>query len=130
MAQFLKNIMSSKQKYYVFGSAVLVVLLISYFGFESTIIHVETTTVDQGEFIIDVLVPGEMRAHQSEIITVPTSIRGELQIVDIVPEGEEVEAGDWLIKFDVANLEIGNICCLDHGPSIDTRNHQGVDRDT
>ena len=105
MAQFLKNIISSKQKYYVLGSAVLVVVLISYFGYESTMVQVETTLVKQGEFIIDVVVPGEMRAHQSEIITVPTSIRGELQIVDIVPEGEDVEAGDWLIKFDVANLE-------------------------
>ena len=104
MAQFLKSIMRSKQKYYILGSAVVVVL-ISYFGYESTNIVVETTVVAQGEFIIDVLVPGELRAHQSEIITVPTSIRGELQIVDIVPEGEDVEAGDWLIKFDVANLE-------------------------
>ena len=105
MAQFLKSIMRSKQKYYILGSAVVVVVLISYFGYESTNIVVETTVVAQGEFIIDVLVPGELRAHQSEIITVPTSIRGELQIVDIVHEGEDVEAGEWLIKFDVANLE-------------------------
>lgn len=105
MAQFLKNIMNSRQRYYVLGVLLTAVFFVVYFGFESTGFEVDTRMVDRGEFIIDVVVPGELRAHQSEIITVPMSIRVDLLIVDIVPEGEEVEAGDWIIKFDTANLE-------------------------
>ena len=70
-----------------------------------TVIDVETADVKKGEFIIDVVVPGELRAQQSKIIEVPRNLQGSLQVIWLVSEGQRVEAGDALVKFDISSFQ-------------------------
>ena len=102
----LKNMGGSRQKYYLLGAIVLIVIAgIFYFGIESATYEPETFAVMKDEFIIDVYVPGELKARQSVKISAPMEIRSSLQIVEMVTEGYNVEEGDMLIRFDTADLE-------------------------
>jgi len=96
-------------KYFLLGAIVLVLIAGGfYLGpkiFKSVAYETETFTVIKDVFIIDVIVPGELKAIQSVKISVPMEIRSNLQIVEMVPEGWEVEEGDMLIRFDTAELE-------------------------
>ena len=87
------------------GCGLIIVLFAGFWGFSSTTGSVETIQVQQGEFIVETFVAGEIKAHRSDVISVPGSIRGSLQIVEMVPEGTEVQKGDFLIKFDTAEIE-------------------------
>jgi len=96
-------------KYFLLGAIVLVLIAGGfYLGpkiFKSVTYEPETYEVQKGEFIIDVLVSGELKARQSVKVSVPMSIRGNLRIVEMVQEGWDVEEGDMLIRFDTADLE-------------------------
>ncbi|MFC1513649.1 efflux RND transporter periplasmic adaptor subunit [candidate division KSB1 bacterium] len=106
MANKMSLLNGSKKKLYLGGAVIAVILILLYFGYETAVVYdVETHLVERGEFVIDVVVPGELKAHQSKLISVPMEVRSDLQIVSMVPEGEEVEAGDWLVRFDIASLE-------------------------
>ncbi|MCP4725050.1 MAG: HlyD family efflux transporter periplasmic adaptor subunit [bacterium] len=104
MKDLIIKIVTTNLKYYVGGAFVIVIAMI-YMGFETTAIQVETSEVKNGEFIIDVVTVGEVKAHKSTIVTAPSNIRGSLQIVEIVPEGTQVKKGDFLLRFDIAALE-------------------------
>ncbi len=104
MKDLISKIMTTNLKYYLGGVFILIIAMI-YMGFETTAIQVETSEVRNGEFIIDVVTVGEIKAHKSTVVTAPSNIRGSLQIVEIVPEGTQVKKGDFLLRFDIASLE-------------------------
>lgn len=59
--------------------------------------------VQSGEFVIDLKVPGKLRAENSVTVTAPPA-RINLQIIDLIPEGTQVGEGDFLIQFDTTEL--------------------------
>jgi len=94
-------------KYFIVGAAILALGLIIYFDNESTTYEVETFETLKGEFIVDVVVSGELKARNPlnikflRIIGLSTYMK----IIKLVPEGEFVEKGDFLVQVDGSDLE-------------------------
>jgi multidrug efflux pump subunit AcrA (membrane-fusion protein) len=61
-------------------------------------------TVKKGTFVIDINSKGEIKAIDSYVIKAPTNIWGNARIVRMIPEGEFVKPGDFLIQFDAAEF--------------------------
>lgn len=61
-------------------------------------------TVKKGTFVIDINSKGEIKAIDSYVIKAPANIWGNARIVRMVPEGEFVNPGDFLIQFDAAEF--------------------------
>jgi len=103
-----KNLKSRKRKIGIY--VIMFLLLIGaggmyYLSISKSLADVETTEVKKGEFVIDVVVPGELKAQNSIIVKVPQEITGSLLIGWIVPEGRSVAEGDPLVQFDTADLQ-------------------------
>ncbi|KPK96155.1 hypothetical protein AMJ80_01615 [bacterium SM23_31] len=91
---------------YIFGFAILTLILTVYIGCKSTTNdEVETFEVQYGEFIVDVEVTGELKAHRSENIKGSRLVSTNLKIAKLAPEGETVKEGDFLIQFDTSEIE-------------------------
>ncbi|MDE2744043.1 MAG: efflux RND transporter periplasmic adaptor subunit [Gemmatimonadota bacterium] len=61
---------------------------------------IPTYPVQQGEFIISLkLKGGELEAVEAENVVAPR-VRGQLKIVELFPEGEQVAVGDLLVQFE------------------------------
>ncbi|MFC1561379.1 efflux RND transporter periplasmic adaptor subunit [candidate division KSB1 bacterium] len=104
MLSKLKELANTRAKYYA-AAAIVIIIGLSYMGIETVAVEVEMYEVQNGEFIVRVVTAGELIARESRVISAPADIRNALQIVDIVPEGTNVKAGDFLLKFDTAELE-------------------------
>ncbi len=61
---------------------------------------VTTAIVGQGNMEITVTGPGRVRAANAVTIDVPGKVRGELQLIYLVPEGTVVQAGDIIAQLD------------------------------
>lgn len=95
-----------RAKFYIFETVVLALILNVYIGCKSTTNdEVETFEVQYGEFIVDVEVSGELKAHQTESIKGSRLVSINLKIAKLAPEGETVEKGDFLIEFDTSEIE-------------------------
>ena len=67
----------------------------------------ETGVVDRRDFSRKLLFTGELRAANSIVITVPELRKVKnFTISYLAPEGELVQTGDILVKFDTAELEL------------------------
>jgi len=96
----------SSAKFYIFGTVILALILNVYIGCKSTTNdEVETFEVQYGEFIVDVEVTGELKAHQTESIKGSRLVSTNLKIAKLAPEGETVKKGDFLIEFDTSEVE-------------------------
>lgn len=104
MKQMFDIMVNTRAKYLAIAGAILIIAL-SYFGFESTEVEVEKYTVLNDEFIVSVVTSGEIIAQDSRVISAPTNVRSNLQIVELVEEGTRVKKGDFLIRFDTADIE-------------------------
>ena len=60
---------------------------------------VPTATVTRGEFRRTHVEAGKLRAARDEKVVSPR-VRGDLKIVHLWPDGEQVEAGDLILQFD------------------------------
>ena len=60
---------------------------------------------ERGDFIIELIESGEIRAVDSIFVTAPREWSMDLQIIELVPEGSFVKKGDFLIRFDSSSLE-------------------------
>jgi RND family efflux transporter MFP subunit len=58
-----------------------------------------TAVVERGLFVDELTVRGEIRPERSIMLSAPSS-GGDLQIIDLVGNGTEVEAGDAVVVFD------------------------------
>jgi len=104
MSNALNFLLHTKAKYAA-GTVILIVIFIFYLGIDSTAVEVESIEVQKGEFIINVVTLGELIAHESRFIVAPSNVRGQLQVVELIDEGTNVKKGDFLIRFDTAELE-------------------------
>ena len=81
----------------------IVVLLTIWWLLPGSKTDLPSTIVQSGEFVINLKETGRLRAELSETVSAPP-IRMNLQIVDLVPEGEIVEKGDMIIQFDTTEI--------------------------
>jgi HlyD family secretion protein len=65
---------------------------------------VPTTAVTKGEFIDYMQVRGEVKAVRSIPLTAPSSA-GDLQILELKPNGTNVKKGDVVVRFDPVPVE-------------------------
>ncbi|MEE3259986.1 MAG: efflux RND transporter periplasmic adaptor subunit [Candidatus Latescibacterota bacterium] len=66
---------------------------------------VPTYPVQQGEFVISLkLKGGELEAVEAENIVAPR-VRGQLKIVELFPEGEQVAVGDLLVQYEQTEFQ-------------------------
>ena len=61
-------------------------------------------TVDRGNLVVELIAPGTLRAAGSVTYRSPVNGR-ELEIVELVPEGTRVEAGDLVARLETRDLE-------------------------
>lgn len=61
--------------------------------------------VEQGELVRTLVESGDVSARHSVTVRAPLEWGGDLLIVEMVPEGTLVEAGDFLLRFDAGFLE-------------------------
>ena len=61
-------------------------------------------TVDRGNLVVELIAPGTLRAARSVTYRSPVNGR-ELEIVQLVPEGTRVEAGDLIARLETRDLE-------------------------
>ena len=66
---------------------------------------IPTYPVKQGEFVIELkLKGGELESVEAENIVAPR-VRGQLKIVELFPEGEQVAVGDLLVQFEQTDFQ-------------------------
>ncbi len=93
-----------RRKWWIFALLITLliagVLLTSRQMLDETESSIPTYSVQQGEFTISLkLKSGELEAVEAENIIAPR-VRGQLKIVELFPEGEQVAVGDLLIQFE------------------------------
>ena len=82
----------------------VVIILIAWMVIPGSSSDLPTSTVQYGEFVIDLNETGLIRAQNSVTVNSPP-VRTTLQIIDLVPEGTQVKEGDFLVQFDTTDLK-------------------------
>ncbi len=87
------------------AGVVLVVLLVILASgmFRDKYKDLRYTEATEGEFVLDVIVRGELLSERSRSVVAPTS-RGMLQLVWLVEEGVYVEEGDVVARIDESSM--------------------------
>ena len=88
------------------GLVVVVVLVVGLGASRrhGTVRGVPTAHVQQGTLRIDVTTVGELEAVHSTTLTIPRLKSNRIKLVDLVPEGSRVAAGDTLARFDTTDV--------------------------
>ena len=84
------------------GLAVAVILISG--AFSDPYKDLEYAKATEGEFILDVLVRGELKSERSRSVILP-QIRGMTQLVSLIEEGVHVEPGDEVARIDMSDLQ-------------------------
>jgi len=85
------------------GVGLLIVVLFVSGAFSNPYKDLEFAEAAEGEFILDVVVRGELLSERSRSVTVP-SVRGRTQIVWLIPEGTRVDSGEVVARLDDADI--------------------------
>ena len=99
---------NGQRKWWISGLVLITVaaglFLASSQLFDPTESSIPSYPVEQGEFVISLkLKGGELEAVEAENIVAPR-VRGQLKIVELFPEGEQVAVGDLLVQFEQSDL--------------------------
>ncbi|MCH7783397.1 efflux RND transporter periplasmic adaptor subunit [candidate division KSB1 bacterium] len=92
-------------KFLIPAGVIILVCLLIYSRSERSSVGVEIIEVLQGDFVVDLNVRGEIKSSLSTMIMGPRKLGSSFTIEKLVPEGERVEKGDFLIKFDTSAIE-------------------------
>ncbi len=82
---------------------ILVVIFVLIGRMTGSVAKLPSAEIKMGEFVVDLKEIGRMKAENSVTVSAPP-IRGGLQIVDLVPEGTEIQKGDLLVQFDTTDF--------------------------
>ncbi len=88
-----------------FFAAFLIILFFYILVKESEFDSRKIVQVHEGDFAVDLVESGEIRAVNAVFIKAPFHWGDELQIIDMAPEGTLVKKGDFLVQFDISALE-------------------------
>lgn len=92
--------MPRKTRYLLLGALLLAIVLVAVF-WPAAGAHIPSHTAQKSDFEIYVIESGSIRATNSVTITAPRIISGgNLQIVELAPEGTTAKEGDILARFD------------------------------
>ncbi len=86
------------------GVLILALVLLASGAFRNPYGALEFAEAVEGEFILDVVVRGELLSERSRSIVAP-SVRGRTQLVWLIEEGVHVEAGETVARLDVSDLQ-------------------------
>lgn len=84
---------------------ILLFSILSSFSSGSAEADTNWALVNQGDFDVCLVEAGDVEAESSISINAPMMWGAKLQVIDVVPEGTIVEQGDFLLQFDVSDLE-------------------------
>lgn len=93
--QILQN-----RRWLVLGAASAIILFVLFWNVGTPSADVASYTVSKGEFVVSIKTKGELKALNSQAVAVPRSIRSNVQIIRMAPEGGVVKASDFLVQFD------------------------------
>ncbi|MBN1895444.1 efflux RND transporter periplasmic adaptor subunit [bacterium] len=65
----------------------------------------EWAVVEQKDFSVEIVESGDLEAVSQRLISAPQVQSDQMQVIELVPEGSIVKQGDFLIQFDVSQLE-------------------------
>ncbi|MBT5529390.1 MAG: RND transporter, partial [Cytophagia bacterium] len=91
------------------GSVLLLTFIIWIAIPKNKVIDQVFTSPVRGDFLVSVVVTGELEAKSAEEINGPTGLRtiglwGEIKILDMVPEGTLVDSGDFVASLDKTEI--------------------------
>ena len=99
------------KKKVIIGVAVVAIVTAAFFVFGGGAKAEESNvfvTAKKGDFVTEITVSGELEAKNSVLIMGPSRLRSarlwQVQIADLVPEGTEVEKGDYVARLDNSEL--------------------------
>lgn len=101
--------MKRNNKLFIFGGAILVVILVFAFSGGSSDSAPEIIIeVEQGDFVVDITTSGSLDAKNSVPIKGPTGLRNyriwNVTIQHIIDEGTEVKKGQYVARLDPSEL--------------------------
>lgn len=98
---------SDRVKLVVYGSAglLLFIILLSIILPEKAPTGIDWAVVQQGDLYIDLVETGDIEAVSQVDIRAPMMWGASLKVIDLVPEGTRVKKGDFLLQFDVSDLQ-------------------------
>ena len=100
---------NSRRKWWIAGLGAVAVLAAAFIASRPmrgpAASSIPSYPVQQGEFVISLqLKGGELEAVEAENIVAPR-VRGQLKIVELFPEGEQVAIGDLLVQFEQTDFQ-------------------------
>jgi len=100
-----KNRLGKRSLGAVVGAAIVILIIFLFLirGVKGE--HSEWVQVNKGDFPVELMETGSIRAVNSSFVRAPHEWRSELQILDMAPEGIIVKKGDFLIQFDTSAYE-------------------------
>jgi len=87
------------------GIIVVVVLLISFIPGVDKKNPVKFAVVKKGDITIDLIETGDIEAVSQHAIAAPMMWGSKLQVIELVEEGTIVKKGDFLLRFDVSDMQ-------------------------
>jgi HlyD family secretion protein len=94
-----------KTIYWASAGFLLLILLLTCPGSEKTGFEAEEwTTVDKGDFSVEIVESGDVEAVSQRLVSTPMTSSDQRQIIEIIPEGKMVRVGEFLVQFDVSDL--------------------------
>ncbi len=100
---------NSRRKWWIAALCAIAVLAAAFIASQQMLDEAASSIpsypVQQGEFVISLqLKGGELEAVEAENIVAPR-VRGQLKIVELFPEGEQVAVGDLLVQFEQTDFQ-------------------------
>ncbi len=87
------------------GALMVIILLSTLFGSESNSVSQNYVVVRQGDFEVDLVETGDVEAVSQVVISAPMMWGAKLQVIDLIDEGTIVKKDDFLLQFDVSDLD-------------------------
>jgi HlyD family secretion protein len=94
-----------KPAFWIGAGLFLLILMISFSGSDQPEAAVEQwAVVEKGGFSVEIVESGDVEAFSQRLVTTPMTSADQIQIIELVPEGKMVKAGEFLVQFDVSDL--------------------------
>ncbi len=97
----------NRRRWWLIGAAIIVISSVTWGAVRLTRqgTSVATADVKLGEFVDHLQVRGELKPLVSKLVTAPTTAGGDIQIVKLIKNGDQVKTGDVVVQFDVSTLQ-------------------------
>ncbi|MFC1650147.1 efflux RND transporter periplasmic adaptor subunit [Candidatus Latescibacterota bacterium] len=112
LLMFVLKSFKNKRIRIISGAVSIIVLVIIFFNIGGSFEENEKwQAARKGDFVIELIENGEIKAVNADYVRAPNEWQMELQIIKLAPEGKIVEAGEFLLQFDTGVLdeEMGKI---------------------